>query len=247
MHSGNYSADFPLINHDSYAIHDLTTPMNTLNYTTYVDFSGLCSDYVCVIMAQDASGNIVHYRVQDDNGTYQWRFNVANSEVINASVPVDFQWLNSWHKIQLLALTGDNGTFYFIVDNQLTATITNQTFGAITQLRIGHDWDEGYVGYGESYFDDVVATQIASPVIIASAGDGGSISPNGEVSVSVGSSQGFAITPNVSYHIADVVVDGNSVGPVTSYSFNNVQAMSINTVTATFAADPTPTPTPSPS
>ena len=86
IHSENYSADFPLIDHDSYAIHDLSTPMSTLNYTTYVDFTGLCSDYVCVIMAEDAS-KIVHYKVQDDNGTYRWRFNVANSEVINASFP----------------------------------------------------------------------------------------------------------------------------------------------------------------
>jgi hypothetical protein len=232
VHSGNYSADFTLSRHDCYAIRDLTTPMSTLNFTNYVYFSGLCSDYICVIMAEDANGNIIHYRVQDDNGSYQWRFNVADSEVINSSNPAP--QAGQWYKIQLLATTGYNGTFYFLVDNQLRATITNQAFGAITQLRIGHDWDEGYVG-GDSYFDDVVATQIASPVIIASVGDGGSINPNGEVSVSDGGSQSFTITPNTGYHITDVVVDGTSVGSVTSYSFNNVQAMSIHTITATFA------------
>lgn len=41
------------------------------------------------------------------------------------------------------------------------------------------------------------------------------------------------ITPDPCYNIADVLVDGSSVGAVTSYTFNNVTAN--YTITATFA------------
>ena len=37
-----------------------------------------------------------------------------------------------------------------------------------------------------------------------------------------GGSQSFTITPNAPAQIADVLVDGSSVGPVSSYTFNNV-------------------------
>jgi hypothetical protein len=69
--------------------------------------------------------------------------------------------------------------------------------------------------------------------ITASAGTGGSISPSGNVSVSHGSSQTFSITPNTNYHIADVLIDGNSAGAVTTYSFGNVTAN--HTISASFA------------
>ena len=72
-------------------------------------------------------------------------------------------------------------------------------------------------------------------VLSASAGSNGSISPFGLVTVNHGASQIFAITPNANYHIADVEVDGVSVGPVSSYTFTNVT--SDHTIYATFALD----------
>jgi hypothetical protein len=68
--------------------------------------------------------------------------------------------------------------------------------------------------------------------ISASAGAGGSISP-GSVSVNCGAGQTFTITPNACYRIADVVVDGTSVGAVGSYTFSNVQTN--RSISATFA------------
>jgi len=58
--------------------------------------------------------------------------------------------------------------------------------------------------------------------ITASAGNGGSISPSGTVTVSYGGSQSFTITPNANYTVGNVVVDGVSAGTVTSYSFTNL-------------------------
>jgi len=99
------------------------------------------------------------------------------------------------------------------------------------------------VGSVSSYiFDQVVedhsihATFIADTVTItASAGTNGSISPAGSVSVSYGNSQSFTITPNTGYQVADVMVDGISVGPLASYTFD--QVVEDHSLQATFIAD----------
>ena len=60
-------------------------------------------------------------------------------------------------------------------------------------------------------------------VIKASAGTGGSISPSGNVSVRKGADQTFTIKPDKGYAVADVKVDGKSVGAVRSYTFKNIE------------------------
>ena len=60
--------------------------------------------------------------------------------------------------------------------------------------------------------------------ISATAAIGGTISPSGDVMVAQGDNQTFTITPSPSYSIVDVLVDGVSQGPITSYMFTNVQA-----------------------
>ena len=74
---------------------------------------------------------------------------------------------------------------------------------------------------------------VDSFTITASAGPNGSISPPGSQTVSAGGNLDFTITPNLGFHIADVLVDGSSVGAVSSYSFTNVIAN--HTIAATFA------------
>lgn len=58
--------------------------------------------------------------------------------------------------------------------------------------------------------------------IKATAGANGSISPSGWTSVREGWDQTFTITPDKGYAVAKVLVDGKSVGAVTSYTFKNV-------------------------
>lgn len=58
--------------------------------------------------------------------------------------------------------------------------------------------------------------------IRASAGVNGTISPVGWTSVGEGGEQTFTITPDAGYAVAKVLVDGRSVGAVTSYTFRNV-------------------------
>lgn len=58
--------------------------------------------------------------------------------------------------------------------------------------------------------------------IRASAGANGTISPAGWTSVGEGGEQTFTITPDAGYAVAKVLVDGRSVGAVSSYTFRNV-------------------------
>jgi len=71
--------------------------------------------------------------------------------------------------------------------------------------------------------------------ITASAGPNGSISPAGAVSVNYGASQAFVIAPAGGYHVADVLVDGLSVGAVTGHTIPNVTAN--HTIAASFGVD----------
>lgn len=68
--------------------------------------------------------------------------------------------------------------------------------------------------------------------ITASAGQGGSITPSGAVSVEKGGSQTFTIKPSDNYEIEDVKVDGVSKGAVETYTISNVSEN--HTIAATF-------------
>ena len=83
-----------------------------------------------------------------------------------------------------------------------------------------------------SYYLEVGHIEGDTFTITAGAGTGGSISPSGNVTVEAGQNQTFAITPSPDYSIADVLVNGSSVGAVSSYTFYNVQ--SNHTIYATF-------------
>lgn len=70
----------------------------------------------------------------------------------------------------------------------------------------------------------------------ATAGADGAINPSGAVAVFEGSSKQFTFDPNPGFMIEDVLVDGLSVGAVTSYDFTNVVAN--HTISASFVAAP---------
>jgi hypothetical protein len=74
--------------------------------------------------------------------------------------------------------------------------------------------------------------------LTASAGANGNISPSGVTNVNSGANLTYTITPNASYHVADVLVDNVSVGVVTTYTFTSV--MAIHTIAVSFALNTTP-------
>ena len=78
-------------------------------------------------------------------------------------------------------------------------------------------------------------------VITATADEHGKIDPAaGTVTVPKGESKTFTITPDSGYRIKDVLVDGVSVGAVSTYTFEDV--VENHTIHATFARKHTPTP-----
>lgn len=82
---------------------------------------------------------------------------------------------------------------------------------------------------------------VVTNTITASSGANGSITPSGDVIVEEGEDQTFTIQAASGYEIEDVLVDGVSVGAVSSYTFQNVTAA--HTISATFKKSvDTPTP-----
>ena len=109
-----------------------------------------------------------------------------------------------------------------LVDGSSVGAVTAYTFSNVTADHTIH-----------ATFEEV---PVITYTIEASAGEGGSISPSGSITVVEGDNQSFSITAGSGFEIADVVVDGNSVGAVTAYTFNNVTAD--HTIHAAFKTAP---------
>ncbi len=120
------------------------------------------------------------------------------------------------------------GSLPVVYGDSQTFTITPDVGYQIGQLIV----DGGIVAPTNSYsFTNVTSGHSISVnfvpniyTITASAEDYGSISPIGSLSIEHGSSQTFTISAATGYSIADVIVDGASMGAVTSYSITNIVA-----------------------
>lgn len=75
-------------------------------------------------------------------------------------------------------------------------------------------------------------------IITASAGEHGTITPDGMVWVSYGSDKTFQFVPEDGYKVKDVVIDGESVGPISSYTFKTITKS--HTIDVTFELEETP-------
>ena len=98
------------------------------------------------------------------------------------------------------------------------------------------DWLLGDSGAAHIFIH--IVGQSTAFTISASAGANGSIYPSGSVSVGYLGMKTFQITPNSGYKVASVLVDGASVGAVTSYIFDNVVAN--HTISASFSLASSP-------
>jgi len=165
------------------------------------------------------------------DGTYStWTYNVTSG--IRPSLS---HWVISW--CDPGAIVGASEYQAYVAPDPCTG-ITGIKFDTgyedgetrTVSFTLRGDYPEGPVGVG-TFGGDVanygsVTGPLCEPVvtytITATAGDGGAIAPSGVVVVNEGDSQVFSITPNAGYVISDVMVDGNSTGAVSSYTFANV-------------------------
>lgn len=122
---------------------------------------------------------------------------------------------------------GDNQTFTITANNGYRISdvlVDGQSVGAVSTYTFENVTGDHTI---EATFRRTGGGGVVTPTqytITAEAGDGGSISPDGRVRVDRGDDQTFRITPDDGYEIADVLVDGESVGAVSSYTFENVRA-----------------------
>ena len=103
--------------------------------------------------------------------------------------------------------TGWSGTG---LDGENNMTVTIPTGSTGNRIYTAH-WRYNGSGHSYSYY-----------TIKATAGAGGSISPSGNASVREGRDQTFTITPDKGYAVANVKIDGKSIGAAKSYTFENV-------------------------
>ena len=153
-----------------------------------------------------------------------------------------------------IAMTSDGSNLKIYVNGILENSISAGT--AVTSFS-SPEFVLGQAGETSSYFDgqindvrqfaySLTASEVAilasslTPIeytITSSANTGGSINPSGATNVINGGTITYTILPNNDiYQISDVKIDDISVGPVSSYTFNNVT--SNHTISATFSPTP---------
>lgn len=144
------------------------------------------------------------------------------SDSLSGINPASYHW----------AQTSGPGVLTFGSSTALATTIsadTNGTYGINFTVS-----DEA----GNSNNDNFVLTwgtvSSTTYTITTSFDSHGTMSPTGPITVGQGSNQLVTITAFAGYRIADVLVDGLSVGAVSSYQFDNITQS--HTITAKFAA-----------
>jgi hypothetical protein len=173
-----------------------------------------------------ATPTFTWYFTPSQSGNYELSMWWTYRDTRSTSVPVDIEYSGGTARVVVnQKLNGSTwnvlGTYPFAAGVSYKVTITAQPIPTSDSTTCA---------------DAVKFAPVTQAYTIsATAGSGGSMSPSGPVSVPTGADQTFTITPNTGYHVADVVVDGGTVGIIDSYTFYDVT--SNHTIGATFAVD----------
>ena len=114
----------------------------------------------------------------------------------------------------------NSGSFSWLVPVNLTSTARIRVIARDGSNNIGSD-------------SSSTNFAITGFTVVSSAGANGTISPLGSIDVAPGATPSYTITPNTGYHVADVLVNGSSVGAVTNFQFPPIAAN--QTIAASFA------------
>ncbi len=155
-------------------------------------------------------------------------YGVGSSEMLS----VEAFNLSQWYTIKIVLDLTNRKFDYYVDNNKLNDQPLEAGSAALNYFSV----IAGNLGSGcEGYFDNVIVYN--SPFreydVTADSTQGGTISPKGTVKVTQGSSKTFTVTADSGYHISDVLVNGESVGPVNSYTFENIEANHV--IQASFA------------
>lgn len=202
------------------------------NWTSYT-FSDVTANHtIAITFAEDADGDGVPDKYQGEY-TVTAQANDGNGSItppvsiVSAGEDVEFT-ITAAEEFALDYITVNGDVVYANNDasNKFVGTWTLKDVreDCAVVAFFGADNDKDGIPDNPSYYTMTI-----------SAGTGGSIAPSGTVFVKSGEGLSLTITPNTDYHISDVVVDGNSVGAVGSYTLSNVQGN--HTIAAYFAKD----------
>ena len=205
-------------------------------YTTgnKIDTEGFLYNSSCGQTAyNDDGGNRYNFKIEHpvSAGTYYvqvrgWR----NKSRFNYQFSVEFDGQQN-HTITASAGTGGSispsGAVTVGNNGNMTFSITPNSCYESSDVTVDGDSK----GVRTSWtFSDVTSdhtihadfTQSGPFVVDASAQSGGTITPSGTINANCGDSQSFVIDPESFYEIFDVLVDGVSVGAVSSYTISNI-------------------------
>jgi Bacterial Ig domain len=235
---------------------NISSPSNgaTISGTTYL-VTGTASDAAAVSKVEVSTNGTTWSLATDTSGNGSW-------STWSASIsPPASGTLNISARATDLAGDTSTTTVSALVNTGFTITVTPGSNGSITPGTIdvvqGTSQtfaiapDSGYaigtvtvdgtpIGTVTSYtFQNMqTAHTIAAtfiPTITASAGPGGTVSPSGTTRVASGTDQTYTVRASAGYNVTDVLVDGSSVGAVSTYTFSAVTVP--HTISASFAAD----------
>ncbi|MBO4645469.1 MAG: T9SS type A sorting domain-containing protein [Bacteroidales bacterium] len=123
---------------------------------------------------------------------------------------------------------GSSLTFNFTADSCYVisdVTVDGESMGAVDSITLDTITANHVIN---------VTAVVRMDTIVATATEGGYISPAGTTLVACGGSQLYIITPANGYEIEDVMVDGESIGDTNTYLFENVNGN--HTIDVTFHA-----------
>lgn len=176
--------------------------------------------YVVTYDSVDASGNHAVQKTRTVN-VAAVTYVVTASAGANGSISPSGAIVVASGNSQSFTMTPDLGYIVtdVLVDGISVGAVYNYTFTNVTAPHT------------------IVANFVAGTyyTITASTNPNGTITPSGSVIVNSGNSQEFTITPNSGFHVVNVLIDDNSIGAVSSYTFTNVVAN--HTIVANFAAN----------
>jgi hypothetical protein len=222
----------------------------------------LCHDlggtynFVTLIAGNLILNNTIGIRVchgsQGDNGNA--KFIIQNNTITNNVRGILFDSEHYSHQINFGPTIQNNnlmnnGLYNLVTSFSSDVNVSSNWWGTTDSQAIDntiYDFKDDFT-LGTIIFSPFLsAPSTSAPAYVnSSAGTGGSIVPSGYVRVDYAGSQTFNIAANPNYRIADVKVNGTSVGSISTYTAQNI--CGTTNIIATFSnATQTPTPSPSP-
>jgi uncharacterized protein YjdB len=235
---------------DDCTVYVVESPGTYTLFTTQTPASSVISNPCELGMRFTSSqtGQIIkihYYKTPEEVGSHVGRIWSAGGTQL-ASASFSDESSSGWQEATLSSpYTIDANTIYVVsvnsnnsyayTANGLTSMITNGPLSSIAGdngvyiYTIGSFPNNSFLN--TNYFRDVTFRSVYS--ITASASAGGRITPSGTIAVNYSTNQTFTLTPNSGYQVADVTVDGISIGKVSSFTFNNITAN--HTIGVTFS------------